>query len=133
MNLPIDRRVWLRKNGWTVGERGRFSSVMWDAMDEAERNGTAFLDKKAGTTIGTGSIVDEDGNRQITTVEINPYAHHPEPHRTNAYYTFKGPKVTSQISVREACITCSYSLGWCYCDVPKVRDWRTGEVISLVG
>jgi hypothetical protein len=129
--LPVDRREWLGKNGFTTGARGRFSSVMWDAMDEAEKNGVVFLDKKAGPIkVGTTLITDENGDAKLSTGVINEFAPHRDPIRINARYTFvsdSGKKLS--LAVAEACSNCLYSLGWCYCDVPMFR--RNEEVYYL--
>lgn len=129
--VPVDRRSWLNANGFTTGKRGRFSSAMWDAMDAAEHSGTKFIDPKSPTTIGKASVVSETGERVIAQAEVNPWAHHPDPIR-EGMLTFAGTAGTIKASAKEACATCSYSFGWCYCDTPTFRYWRTGEVMTLI-
>lgn len=128
MSVPVDRRAWLNANGFPTGKRGRFSGAMWDAMDKAEQSGTRFIDPKSPTTVGTASVVTETGERVIRQAEVNPWAHHPDPIRSGTL-SFVGPKgATLDVSAREACASCSYSFGWCYCDVPTFRYWKTGAI-----
>jgi uncharacterized Ntn-hydrolase superfamily protein len=41
----MDKRDFLRSQGFTVGERGRFNDAMVNAIQEAELNGTLFDEK----------------------------------------------------------------------------------------
>lgn len=129
MTSAVDKRDWLVSKGLAKPGRGRFSADAKTAIAEAEKNGIVFADKSV--TLSTVVFIDDNGERQEEKREVNPFAHHPEPIRTNDYYTFTGAKgFRLQVSVTEACNTCRYSLGWCYCETPTFRHWRTGEVLN---
>lgn len=134
MTAPVDKRDWLVAKGLAKPGRGKFSNAAKEALAEAERAGTRFIDK--GTTLSTVTVIDENGERQTERREVNQFAHHPEPIRTDARYTFVGEgtkktRKTLSVSVTEACAHCSYSLGWCYCEIPTFTYWKTGEVLRL--
>lgn len=129
LTTAVDKRDWLIAKGLAKPGRGKFSNVAKEALAEAERQGVVFLNK--GTAVAPVTII-ENGERKQEIREINPWAHHPDPIRRDPFYTFTGTggkKV--QIAVATACLTCQYSLGWCYCETPLVRDWKTREVLRL--
>ena len=127
----VDRREWCAARGLAKpGTRGRFSAAAWDAMDEAQRNGTIFIDSKSVTA--NVVVTNEDGEKVTEKRELNPWANHPDPIRTEARYAFKHKDGSEEmVSVKEACHSCQHSFGWCYCDVPTFLDWRTGEVMTI--
>lgn len=131
--IPVDRREWCAARDLAKpGARGRFSAAAWDAMDEAERAGTKFIDPKSPITVGTASVITETGEREIRQAEVNPWAHHPDPIRSGTLVFTDGAGHKHNVNSTEVCIKCMYSFGWCYCDVPTFRMWDTQEVLTLV-
>lgn len=129
MTGPQDKREWLVSKGLAKPGRGKFSNAAKEALAEAERNGITFVDKSV--TVTTVKTVDRDGNITEVKREVNHWGHHPDPIREGSL-TFKGAgKFKLQVNVSEACNSCRFSFGWCYCDVPVFRYWRTGELLSL--
>lgn len=127
MTNAVDKREWLIAKGLAKPGRGKFSNAAKEALAEAEKHGIAFVDKKAIVgpvkTVIDGEIVEERR-------EVNPFAHH-APAIREGYYTFTGKDgFTMQVNASEACNTCTFSLGWCYCSTPTFVYWKTGEVLS---
>lgn len=134
LTTAVDKREWLRTNGFTVGERGRFSQAMKDAIANAEKNGIVFIER--GTQTTTVFTIDENGVTKEEVREVNLWAHHPESIRKESHYRFVGEgkareRTDIMVSVTEACNSCQYSLGWCYCETPTITYWKTGEVLRL--
>lgn len=129
MANAIDKRTWLAERGLAkAGTRGKFSNDAKAALAEAEKNGVVFVDKKS--VVSSVAIVDEDGNITSERREVNIYAPHPDPIREGRLtFVSKGSKMS--VSVTEACSTCNYSFGWCYCQSPTFRNWKNGEVLTL--
>lgn len=127
MTAAVDKREWLAARGLAkAGARGKFSNAAKEALAEAEKNGIAFVDKKAiVTTVRTrvdGEIVEEKR-------EVNPFAQHPSPMR-EGMLEFVGKRgFKLKVNATEACVDCHYSFGWCHCDMPMFRYWKTGEVL----
>jgi hypothetical protein len=134
MVAAVDKREFLVKLGLAKEGRGKFSNAAKEALVKAESDGIVFVDKGALTTMvksvdSTGRIVEEKR-------EINQWAPHAVSVRTEPRYIFygTGPKrdrTKLSVSVTEACFSCSYSLGWCYCETPTFLRWKTGEILSL--
>ena len=133
MSIPVDRREWCAARGLAKpGTRGRFSAAAWDAMDEAERAGTKFIDPKSPVTVGQAVVTTEAGETKVTTAEVNPWAHHRDPIRSGMLTFTDSAGHKHKVNSTEVCIKCMYSFGWCYCDIPTFRFWRTGEVMTLI-
>lgn len=136
LTTAVDKREWLAERGLAkAGTRGKFSNAAKEALAEAEKNGILFLDKNV--KVGTVTVINENGDRVQEKREVNIFAPHPEPIRQNERYLFvgkdkNGKRIERSVAVTEICASCSYSLGWCYEQVPTFRDWKSGEVLSLV-
>lgn len=130
LTSAVDKRDWLVSQGLAKPGRGKFSNAAKEALVAAAENGIVFIDKSVsvGTvrTVVDGEIVEEKR-------ELNPFAHHPEPIR-EGMVTFNGTDgFTLEVNSSEACNSCRYSLGWCYCKVPTFTYWKTGEVLTFGG
>jgi hypothetical protein len=123
----VDKREWLAARGLAkAGTRGKFSNAAKEALAEAEKNGTLFIDKKTiVTTVRTrvdGEIVEEKR-------EFNPWAQHARPIREGMLDFVGKGRVKVKVNATEACHNCHYSFGWCHCDMPSFLYWKTGEVL----
>jgi len=129
MSSAVDKREWLRGQGFTVGERGRFSAEMKAAMAEAEKNGTVFVDKKA--IVSTVAVIGEDGTITSERREVDLFGPTPDPIREGilTFVNDNGDKF--KVNSTEVCISCMHSFPWCYCAVPTFRHWKTQEVYTL--
>lgn len=130
LTTAVDKREYLINLDLAKPGRGKFSNAAKEALAAAEKNGIVFIDKK--TLVGTyrtmvdGEIVEEKR-------ELNPFAPTPDPIREGTL-TFNGADgFTLGVNASEACNSCQYSLGWCYCKVPTFTYWKTGEVLTFGG
>lgn len=130
LTTAVDKRDYLVKLGLAKEGRGKFSNAAKEALLAASQNGIVFIDKSVtvGTvkTVVNGEIVEERR-------ELNPFAQHPEPIREGTLIFNGKDGFTLKVSATEACNTCLFSLGWCYCKVPTFIHWRTGEVLHFGG
>lgn len=127
----VDKRTWLAERGLAkAGTRGKFSNDAKAALLEAEKNGIVFIDKKAIANVTT--VIKFDGDKRIEERrQVDPFAPHAPATRTGML-EFVGPRNKKlQVNATEACIVCRYSFGWCKCNVPQFRYWKSGEVFSL--
>lgn len=131
MTAPVDKREWLAERGLAIaGARGRFSLEAKEALAEAENAGVKFLEKGANVTTVTRIV---DGEKVQEIKEVNPWAQHPDPIREGILTFGNGKGLTVAVNASEVCTQCQYSFGWCYCDVPTYRYWKTGEVLKFNG
>lgn len=133
MTAAVDKRDYLVNLGLAKPGRGRFGREALDALAEAEKNGVVFVDKKAIVT--TVRVADDKGNVTEEKRSYDPFAPHSPAIRTGLL-TFVGQgkareRTTMKVNATEACIHCQMSFGWCYCELPQFRFWKTGEVLTL--
>lgn len=131
MANAIDKREYLMSLNPPLAKegRGKFSNAAKEALAKAEAEGIVFVDKKS--VVSTVATVNENGEIVSERREINIYAPHPDPIREGRL-TFAGKGTKMTVSASEACVSCMHSFGWCYCETPMFRYWKTGEVLSLV-
>lgn len=128
----VDPREWLAARGLAKIGRGRFSTAAKEALAKAESEGVVFISKAKGTTVASVPVMSESGEVVTETRVVDPFAHHHPAARTGMlkFVGESGAKI--EISATQCCSACSYSFGWCKCETPTFRYWRTGEVLSLV-
>lgn len=101
----MNKRQWLRSQGFVVGERGRLQPQAQQAIDKAIADGVDF----SGNVIHTrhGDVpVKKRKKRSTPTVKKQPQ---PEPNWDFAWEIQTGPNLPY------CCDTCLYSIGWCIC------------------
>lgn len=101
----MNKRDWLRSQGFVVGERGRLQPAAQAALDKALGDGVDF----SGSVIHTrhGDVpVKKRKKRQTTSVKKEQQ---PEPNWVFAREIQTGPDKPY------CCDTCLYSIGWCIC------------------
>lgn len=106
----MNKRAWLRSQGFVVGERGRLQPQAQAALDKAIAEGVDFTGGRGlPSTIHTrhGDVpVKKRRKRSTTTVKKEPQ---PEPNWVFAREIQTGPNLPY------CCDTCLYSIGWCIC------------------
>lgn len=104
----MNKRAWLRSQGFVVGERGRLQPQAQQALDKAIAEGVDFSSGKP-TTIHTrhGDVpVKKRKKRSTTTVKKEPQ---PEPN-----WVFMR-EIQTKPDDPYVCDVCLYSIGWCIC------------------
>lgn len=101
----MNKRSWLRSQGFTVGQRGRFTPAMQAALDKAVADGVDFESKVIHTRHGDVPV-KKRRKRSVPTVKKEPQ---PEPNWVFAREIQTGPNLPY------VCDNCLYSIGWCIC------------------
>lgn len=127
----VDPREYLVGLGLAKMGRGRFSGAAKEALDKATKEGVTFLQKGNGAKVAMVPVMTESGEVKTEKRMVNEYAQH-APALRSGTLTFEGANgFTLKVNASEGCLHCQYSFGWCKCEVPTFRFWKSGEVLSL--
>jgi hypothetical protein len=132
-----DKRAWLRSQGFTVGERGRFSHEMQCALaDAAVKQGIKF-DTPTSRTINTrnGTVTIERKRRNNTTrptVTPQPeigWVFSDEIRRRDLPKGWVVKFTNGVTRLWTECYKCHYSIAYCQCQRPTMHpDWPADTV-----
>lgn len=127
----VDPREYLVGLGLAKQGRGRFSAAAKEALAKAKADGVDFLDKAKGTKVGLVPVMTDTGEVKQERRMVNEYAHHAPALRTGILSFVSDDGTLLMVNASEACAACHYSFGWCKCETPTFRYWKSGEVLDL--
>jgi len=133
----MDKRAWLRSQGFTVGERGRFSQEMQVALGEAVNQGIAFdtaTSKTINTRNGVVTVEKRTRNKSTTRPTVTPqpdigWVFANEIRRRDLPRGWVVKLTNGVTRLWTECYRCHYSISYCQCPKPTMHpDWPAATV-----
>ena len=132
MTVALDKRTWLAERGLAIaGTRGKFSNAAKEALAAAEKAGTVFIDKKVVAETAKVERAEQREADKAAKPSVDAFKHHSPAIRTGELTFVGSDRRKHKVAAANACHACSYSFGWCQCEVPTFSDWKTGQVWKL--
>jgi hypothetical protein len=105
MDVLMNKREWLRSQGFEVGDRGRFSLEMQEALEEFEK----------------------------PAVEEEAYVPPPrKPKRTDGVRYYVAKLKGGQVLRFDMCPSCQENIAYCSCRTVGPPKWLAEEVVSWI-
>ena len=129
------KRAWLRSQGFTVGERGRFSQEMLDALATSQLTFDTANVKTINTKNGIVTVAKRTRNKSTTRPTVTPqpeigWVFANEIRRPDLPMGWVVKLANGVTRMWTECYKCHYSIAYCQCQRPTMHpDWPASTVM----